>query len=31
MQYIPREHQRKALDFLRQHKRCALFLDMGLG
>lgn len=31
MRYEPREHQRKALDFLRQHKRCCLFLDMGLG
>jgi len=31
MQYIPRQHQEKALDFLRTHKRCCLFLDMGLG
>ena len=31
MQYIPRQHQQKALDFLRAHRRCCLFLDMGLG
>ena len=31
MLYEPRKHQEKALDFLRSHKRCCLFLDMGLG
>ena len=29
--YIPRAHQELASQFLREHKRCALFLDMGLG
>ena len=31
MKYVPKKHQIIALDFLRQHDRCALFLDMGLG
>lgn len=31
MQFIPKQHQLKALEFLRAHDRCCLFLDMGLG
>lgn len=31
MQYIPRAHQVKADAFLREHPRCCLLLDMGLG
>lgn len=31
MRYVPKEHQKKAIEFLRAHPRCALFLDMGLG
>ena len=31
MQFEPKRHQLMALDFLREHSRCALFLDMGLG
>ena len=31
MKFEPKEHQKIALDFLRSHKRCCLFLDMGLG
>ena len=31
MKFEPKPHQTIALDFLRAHKRCALFLDMGLG
>lgn len=31
MQYIPKPHQQIAADFLREHDKCALFLDMGLG
>lgn len=31
MQFIPKQHQVKALEFLRAHQRCCLFLDMGLG
>ena len=31
MEYIPKKHQQIAADFLRDHDRCALFLDMGLG
>lgn len=31
MLYVPREHQSKALSFLREHQKCCLFLDMGLG
>lgn len=27
--YNPRAHQELAAQFLREHKRCALFLDMG--
>lgn len=31
MNYVPKKHQEIAADFLRQHRRSALFLDMGLG
>ena len=31
MKYEPKPHQEIALEFLREHKRAALFLDMGLG
>jgi len=31
LKYIPKPHQEKAMAFLREHKQCALFLDMGLG
>ena len=31
MKYEPREHQIRAMNFLRQHDRGALWLDMGLG
>lgn len=31
MQYVPKKHQEIAAKFLREHDRCALFLDMGLG
>ena len=31
MQFIPRPHQKLALNFLRERDKCALFLDMGLG
>ena len=31
MRYEPKPHQVKAEEFLRDHKRCCLFLDMGLG
>lgn len=31
MEYIPKKHQQIAAKFLRDHDRCALFLDMGLG
>lgn len=31
MHYDPRPHQKIAADFLRNHKRAGLFLDMGLG
>lgn len=31
MNYIPREHQKLAGEFLREHNRAALLLDMGLG
>ena len=31
MKFVPKDHQKIALDFLREHKRCCLFLDMGLG
>lgn len=31
MQYIPKPHQKIAAEFLRNHDRCCLFLDMGLG
>ena len=30
MQFIPRSHQKLALDFLRSHDNAGLFLDMGL-
>ena len=29
MQYVPKPHQQITADFLREHERCALFLDMG--
>lgn len=29
MQYVPKRHQRLAAEFLAEHDRCALFLDMG--
>ena len=31
MNFIPKRHQIMAMRFLREHERCALFLDMGLG
>ena len=31
MEFIPRRHQKLAGDFLREHNRAALLLDMGLG
>lgn len=31
MKYVPKPHQKIAADFLAQHNRCCLFLDMGLG
>ena len=31
MRFEPKRHQLMALDFLREHSHCALFLDMGLG
>lgn len=31
MEFIAKKHQEIALEFLRSHKRCCLFLDMGLG
>ena len=31
MRYTPRKHQQLAGDFLREHNRAALLLDMGLG
>ena len=31
MKFNPKPHQLIAMDFLREHSHCALFLDMGLG
>lgn len=31
MEFIPKHHQRLAMEFLSTHSHCALFLDMGLG
>lgn len=31
MKYSPKPHQAIAEKFLKEHQRCALFLDMGLG
>lgn len=31
IEFIPKQHQTIALEFLRSHDHCALFLDMGLG
>lgn len=31
MQFEPKRHQEIAIQFLRDHNRCCLFLDMGLG
>lgn len=31
MEYVPKKYQQIAAEFLRDHDRCALFLDMGLG
>ena len=31
MQFVPKKHQEIAAKFLREHDRCCLFLDMGLG
>lgn len=31
MRYKAHEYQRKAIDFVKGHPRCCLFLDMGLG
>ena len=31
MRYIPHEYQQKAIDFLMDHPRALLCLDMGLG
>lgn len=31
MQFKPHEYQKRAIAFLREHNRAALFLDMGLG
>jgi hypothetical protein len=29
MEYVPKLHQKIAQQFLHDHDRCALFLDMG--
>lgn len=29
MEYVPKKHQQIAQQFLHDHDRCALFLDMG--
>lgn len=31
MRFEPHPYQRRAVDFVKNHPRCALFLDMGLG
>lgn len=31
MEFKPYPYQQRAVDFVRSHRRCALFLDMGLG
>lgn len=31
MKYVPYDYQRRALQWVKDHERCALFLDMGLG
>lgn len=31
MKFVPKRHQELALEFLRTHSHCCLFLDMGLG
>ena len=31
MKYVPYDYQRRALRWVKDHERCALFLDMGLG
>lgn len=31
MRFIPHDYQRRAVDFIIDHPRCFLFLDMGLG
>lgn len=31
MKFKPYSYQKKAIDFIMEHKRCGLFLDMGLG
>lgn len=31
MKFKPYPYQKKAIDFIMEHKRCGLFLDMGLG
>lgn len=31
MKFIPHDYQRFCIDYIKQHKVAALFLDMGLG
>lgn len=31
MRYVPHSYQLAAYDWIMEHDRCALFLDMGLG
>ncbi len=31
MRFIPHDYQKYAIDFIKQHKISAVFLDMGLG
>ena len=31
MRFVPHTYQQRAIDFILDHPKCALFLDMGLG
>lgn len=31
MKFIPYDYQQYAIDFIKEHKEAAVFLDMGLG
>ena len=31
MEYKPHDYQKYAIDYIKYHRICALFLDMGLG